>query len=94
VLTPAVGELQLGFCSVVGQFDAMLDTLHDERKKTMAQYYNLNDDDNDDDENDGDDDSKDEDELAYAAITASVLPLLALRHSCTRYVASKADDVV
>lgn len=79
MLTPAVGELQLGFCAVVGQFDAMLDTLHDERKRPMDVLYSQNEDD------DNEVDTDDEDNLAYAAITASVLPLLAQRHSCCRY---------
>ena len=31
-MTPSVGELELGFCNVVGEFDSLLDTLEDEAK--------------------------------------------------------------
>ena len=31
-MSPAVGELELGFCQVIGTFDALLDTISDEAK--------------------------------------------------------------
>lgn len=32
IMSPAVGELELGFCAVVGEFHALLDTISDESK--------------------------------------------------------------
>jgi hypothetical protein len=32
LMTPSVGELELGFCNVVGEFDSLLDTIDDEAK--------------------------------------------------------------
>jgi hypothetical protein len=32
LMTPSVGELKLGFCNVVGEFDSLLDTIDDEAK--------------------------------------------------------------
>jgi hypothetical protein len=32
VMTPSVGELELGVCNVVGNFDSLLDTIEDEAK--------------------------------------------------------------
>jgi hypothetical protein len=31
-MTPSVGELELGVCNVVGNFDSLLDTIEDEAK--------------------------------------------------------------
>lgn len=42
-MTPSVGELGLGFCNVVGEFDSLLDTIEDEAKLSSRNRIENND---------------------------------------------------
>ena len=37
-MKPSVGELELGFCDVLGEFDTLLDTLYDENSTGQSSF--------------------------------------------------------
>ena len=91
ILPPAVGKLQLGFASVLGQFDALVDTITDEAKVGAVAFdSNINDYDGDDEEEGNDDDeTSDWDYLSDAAkdnVASAVVNELKKQHGCDRYV--------
>lgn len=76
VMLPAVGELELGFCTVLGQFDAMIDTLGDEYDDIVY--------------NDNDNEEDDEESLRPRSGSTSVLRLLQSRHACRCYLSTQS----
>jgi len=73
VLTPATGELELGFSEVVGEFDTLVDTMIDEarlvekRKRVVNNY----------------------DDVLDNMGGSSILSLLKQRHKCQRYLSTQ-----
>jgi Thioredoxin len=94
-LTPASGELELGFADMVGTFDALLDTIGNELPHPGDASFNTYKDDDDDDE---------EESLGInrrqggrlGTGTSTVVRLLQKLHSCNTYVStcSGAEQVI
>jgi len=79
VTTPAVGQMGLGFASVVGKFDALVDTLSDESKAGESMCIGL--------DNEWDDfDTSDEEECSSAVIME-----LKRQHKCNRYISTMSN---
>ena len=76
ILPPAMPDGkddEIGFAAYVGDFDVLLDTVHDERPSRLPQI------------NDNDDNDNDNDAMMGMGTT---LRLLRQRHQCERYVSS------
>jgi len=73
VLTPATGELELGFSEVVGEFDTLVDTMIDEARLMEKGKPVV---DNDED-------------VLYNIGGSGVLSLLKQRHKCQRYLSTQ-----
>ena len=87
VLTPAVGSQQLGFASILGSFDSMLDTLSNEGERLNNLYYSSGEEISDDEE-DFEDDRNSNSDLFRNVGSNSVIELLRTRHKCETYVST------
>lgn len=77
VMSPAIGDDDLGFASFVGKFESLLDTAQNERPSRRPFIATDDDEDNDDDDDDN-----------TSMHGNMVLRLLKERHSCERYISS------
>jgi len=76
VMTPATGELELGFAEVIGEFDTLVDTMTDEAR--LSEKNRPMDVDDDDD-----------DFMLHIGGGNGVLSLLKQRHQCHRYLCTQ-----
>ena len=72
---PGIGELELSFCSVLGRFDALVDTLSDEAKLGDAVCMGL-------------DDAYARDDASNSMCSSSVIRLLQKQNKCKRYIST------
>jgi Thioredoxin len=100
-LTPASGELELGFADVVGTFDALLDTIGNELPQpgdsAFFNSYKDDDDDDDDEESFGiNRNARRRGAPPGTTRTSTVVRLLQKLHSCNTYVStcSGAEQVI